>query len=115
MILKIRNSKTQPALSILRLEIVQKRLSWPKDPENPTSYYSWLYLQTVDRQKGLASSSAKKNRCETRDQQLKYELRTTIKAAIYRIVLAFGPHIEQVPLPAEHEKRIKSFANFMEG
>jgi hypothetical protein len=29
----------------------------------------------VDRQKGLASSSLRKNRSDTRDQQLKYELR----------------------------------------
>ncbi len=72
-------------------------------------------FQTVDRQKGLVSSSAKKNRCETRDQQLKYELRTSIKAAIYRIVLAFGPHIQEIPLPPEHEKRIQTFVNFMEG
>lgn len=91
-----------------RFGVVQKNL--------PEILVSLLTLQqVVDRQKGLASSSAKKNRCETRDQQLKYELRSTIKSALYRIVLAFGSHISDVPLPAEHGKRISNFLNFMEG
>jgi hypothetical protein len=76
---------------------------------------SEILLQTVDRQKGLASSSGKKHRCESVDQQLKYELRSTIKSAIYRITIKFGPHILDVPLPQDQEKRISNFLNFMEG
>jgi nucleoporin NDC1 len=69
----------------------------------------------VDRQKGVALSSARKNRCESRDQQLKYELRAAIKAAIYRIVVKFGDHINEVPVPPEYGKRIQNFLNFLEG
>lgn len=63
----------------------------------------------------MASSSARKNRCESRDQQLKYELRAAIKTALYRITIKFGDHLSAVPVPPEFDKRVSNFLHFMEG
>jgi len=71
-------------------------------------------LQTLERFKGL-TATARKNRFETRDLQLKQDLRVTLKAAIYRICVNFGDHIHALDLPVEHKMRLNNFQTFKEG
>ena len=73
-----------------------------------------LFLQTVDKHKGVTISS-KKNRSETRDLQLKQELRTVIKSSIYRIISTFGDHLDSLPISNEWHKKINNYKLFQEG
>lgn len=73
-----------------------------------------MILQTVDKHKGVTISS-KKNRLETRDLQLKQELRVALKSSIYRIISTYGNHLNSISLPAEHKKKIASYKMFQEG
>ena len=59
-----------------------------------------VIFQTVDKHKGVTISS-KKNRLETRDLQLKQELRAVLKSSIYRIISTYGDHLDSLPLPTE--------------
>ena len=59
----------------------------------------------MDKHKGVTISS-KKNRLETRDLQLKQELRAALKSSIYRIISTYGDHLDSLPLPIEHQKKI---------
>ena len=45
-------------------------------------YIDYLF-QTLERHKGL-TATARKNRFETRDLQLKQDLRVTLKSSLYR-------------------------------
>jgi len=71
-------------------------------------------MQSVDRQKVLPPTSMKRGRVETRDQQLKQELRSSIKTAIYRIICAYGDSILEIPIPQEHRKRVLNYLHFKE-
>ena len=72
------------------------------------------FLQTVDKHKGVTISS-KKNRSETRELQLKQELRTAIKSSIYRIISTFGDHLDSLPISSEWHKKINNYKLFHEG
>ena len=72
-----------------------------------------VIFQTVDKHKGVTISS-KKNRLETRDLQLKQELRAVLKSSIYRIISTYGDHLDSLPLPTEHQKKIGNYKNFQE-
>ena len=79
-----------------------------------TLYFPSFFLQTVDKHKGVTISS-KKNRSETRDLQLKQELRTVIKSSIYRIISTFGDHLDSLPISNEWHKKINNYKLFQEG
>jgi len=71
-------------------------------------------LQTLERHKGL-TATARKNRFETRDLQLKQDLRVTLKSSLYRITVTFGDHLNALDLPAEHKNRLANYHSFKEG
>ena len=61
--------------------------------------------QTINKHKGVTITS-RKNRFETRDQQLKQELRTSLKSSIYRIVNAYGDHLDSISILTEWHKKL---------
>lgn len=71
-------------------------------------------FQTIDKHKGVTITS-RKNRFETRDLQLKQELRIALKSSIYKIVSSYGDHLDSVPLPGEWQKKVHNFRLFQEG
>jgi nucleoporin NDC1 len=73
----------------------------------------FVLQKTVDKHKGVTISS-KKNRLETRDLQLKQELRAALKSSIYRIISTYGDHLDSLPLPTEHQKKINNYKHFQE-
>merc|ERR1719273_2923959 len=73
----------------------------------------FVLQKTVDKHKGVTISS-KKNRLETRDLQLKQELRAALKSSIYRIISTYGDHLDSLPLPMEHQKKINNYKHFQE-
>ena len=74
------------------------------------------HFQTVERHKGLTFNARRGKTSEfVRDNQLKQELRTSIKTSIYRIVSTFGDNISAVPLSAEFRTKVEAYKNFMEG
>jgi len=48
------------------------------------------------------------------DLALRQELRAAVKAALYRIVVTFGEHILEVPLPAHLRAKVLSYQRFLE-
>jgi len=50
--------------------------------------------------------------CEEHD--LRFALKSSVKAALYEIVITFGEHIHSVPLDVEEKKKIQLFAEFKE-
>jgi hypothetical protein len=72
------------------------------------------FFQTVEKHKGMTVTS-RKNRFETRDLQLKQELRVAIKSSIYRVTEAYGVHLENINLPNEAQKKINNYKMFLEG
>jgi len=73
----------------------------------------FVLQKTVDKHKGVTISS-KRNRLETRDLQLKQELRASLKSSIYRIISTYGDHLDSLPLPSEHQKKINNYKHFQE-
>ena len=73
-----------------------------------------LTLQTLERHKGL-TATARKNRFETRDLQLKQDLRVALKSSLYRITVTFGDSLNTLDLPAEHRARLANYQSFREG
>jgi len=71
-------------------------------------------LQTLERHKGL-TATARKNRFETRDLQLKQDLRVTLKSSLYRITVTFGESLNSLDLPNEHKARLANYQSFKEG
>jgi len=69
--------------------------------------------KTINKHKGVTITS-RKNRFETRDQQLKQELRTSLKSSIYRIVNAYGDHLDSISIPTEWHKKLHSYKTFHE-
>lgn len=61
------------------------------------------------------TSNLKRPRNEIRDLQLKQELRSAVKTAIYRITTAFGEHISSISLTPENKQKIESYQNYLEG
>jgi len=71
-------------------------------------------LQTLERHKGL-TATARKNRFETRDLQLKQDLRVALKSSLYRITVTFGDSLNTLDLPTEHRARLANYQSFREG
>ena len=46
--------------------------------------------------------------------KLKQELRAVLKSSIYRIISTYGDHLDSLPLPTEHQKKIGNYKNFQE-
>ena len=66
-----------------RYGVVQKDL--------PKVFEALLTLQqTVERHRKGSTATARKNRFETQDLQLKQELRVALKSSLFRICVAFG-------------------------
>lgn len=85
-----------------KLGVVQKDL--------PVILSSLLDLeQVIDRCRSLLS-----RRTNLPDISLKLELRTAVKAGIYRIVVKFGDHLKAVPLDSGHKKKIINYQQFLE-
>ena len=82
---------------------------------NCLNYFSFFKFipQTINKHKGVTITS-RKNRFETRDQQLKQELRTSLKSSIYRIVNAYGDHLDSISIPTEWHKKLHSYETFHE-
>ena len=82
---------------------------------NCLNYFSFFKFipQTINKHKGVTITS-RKNRFETRDQQLKQELRTSLKSSIYRIVNAYGDHLDSISIPTEWHKKLHSYKTFHE-
>ena len=72
-----------------------------------------FFFQTINKHKGVTITS-RKNRFETRDQQLKQDLRTALKSSIYRIVNAYGDHLDSISIPTEWHKKLHSYKVFHE-
>ena len=70
--------------------------------------------QTVERHRKGSTATARKNRFETRDLQLKQELRVVLKSSLFRICVAFGEHLEALPLAPELRQRLHSYQTFSE-
>ena len=70
--------------------------------------------QTVERHRKGSTATARKNRFETQDLQLKQELRVALKSSLFRICVAFGEHLEALPLPPELRQRLHSYQTFAE-
>ena len=101
--------------TLFTLQKVNHEMSLSKIFQSSTnSLYFYFFLQTVDKHKGVTISS-KKNRSETRDLQLKQELRTAIKSSIYRIISTFGDHLDSLPISSEWHKKINNYKLFHEG
>ena len=101
--------------TLFTLQKVNHEMSLSKIFQSSTnSLYFYFFLQTVDKHKGVTISS-KKNRSETRDLQLKQELRTAIKSSIYRIISTFGDHLDSLPISNEWHKKINNYKLFHEG
>ena len=101
--------------TLFTLQKVNHEMSLSKIFQSSTnSLYFYFFLQTVDKHKGVTISS-KKNRSETRDLQLKQELRTVIKSSIYRIISTFGDHLDSLPISNEWHKKINNYKLFQEG
>ena len=77
-----------------------------------TNFFKFI-PQTINKHKGVTITS-RKNRFETRDQQLKQELRTSLKSSIYRIVNAYGDHLDSISIPTEWHKKLHSYKTFHE-
>jgi nucleoporin NDC1 len=74
-----------------------------------------LLQQTVEKHRKGATATARKNRFETRDLQLKQELRIALKSSLFRICVVFGEHLDALPLAADLRKRIMNYQSFAEG
>jgi len=74
-----------------------------------------LLQQTLEKHRKGATATARKNRFETRDLQLKQELRIALKSSLFRICVVFGEHLEALPLAADLRKRIMNYQSFAEG
>ena len=74
-----------------------------------------LLQQTVEKHRKGATATARKNRFETRDLQLKQELRIALKSSLFRICVVFGEHLEALPLAPDLRKRIMNYQSFAEG
>ena len=73
-----------------------------------------LLQQTVERHRKGTTATARKNRFETRDLQLKQELRVALKSSLFRICVAFGEHLDALPLAPELRKKINNYQSFAE-
>ena len=71
-------------------------------------------FQTLERHKGL-TATARKNRFETRDLQLKQDLRVALKSSLYRITVTFGDSLNTLDLPTEHRASLANYQSFREG
>ena len=73
-----------------------------------------MLQQTVERHRKGSTATARKNRFDTRDLQLKQELRIALKSSLFRISVAFGERLEAVPLAPELRKKLCSYQSFAE-
>ena len=90
-----------------RFGVVQKDL--------PEVLEAFLLLQkTVEKHRKGATATARKNRFETRDLQLKQELRVALKSSLFRICVAFGEHLLALPISLELRKKLSNYQSFAE-
>ena len=73
-----------------------------------------LLQQTVEKHRKGATATARKNRFETRDLQLKQELRVALKSSLFRICVAFGEHLVALPISLELRKKLSNYQSFAE-
>ncbi|XP_071421016.1 nucleoporin NDC1 [Pithys albifrons albifrons] len=75
--------------------------------------------EVMDRHFKLPHVSSKPPRVsgslvDTSYKTLRFALRATLKAALYRITTVFGDHLHAVKLSAEHKKRLQQFLDYKE-
>jgi len=68
--------------------------------------------QSLAKTRGLSLSLPSAS--SSQDILLRHQLKQTIKSALYRIVIKFGEHILEVPIPKEFKLKIESYQRFME-
>ena len=73
-----------------------------------------LLQQTVEKHRKGATATARKNRFETRDLQLKQELRVALKSSLFRICVIFGDHLDALPIAPELRNRLNNYQTFSE-
>ena len=73
-----------------------------------------MLQQTVEKHRKGATATARKNRFETRDLQLKQELRVALKSSLFRICVIFGDHLDALPIAPELRNRLNNYQTFSE-
>ena len=73
-----------------------------------------LLQQTVEKHRKGATATARKNRFETRDLQLKQELRVALKSSLFRICVVFGEHLDALPIAQDLRNRLNNYQTFAE-
>ena len=90
-----------------RYGVVQKDL--------PKVLEALLLLQrTVEKHRKGGTATARKNRFETRDLQLKQELRVALKSSLFRISVSFGEHLDALPLSTDLRQKLSNYQSFAE-
>ena len=73
-----------------------------------------LLQQTVEKHRKGATATARKNRFETRDLQLKQELRVALKSSLFRICVVFGEYLDSLAIAPELRNRLNNYQTFSE-
>merc|ERR1719150_1916927 len=73
-----------------------------------------LLQQTVEKHRKGATATARKNRFETRDLQLKQELRVSLKSSLFRISVVFGEYLDSLAIAPELRSRLNNYQTFSE-